>query len=126
MAIRSATENSRLSITERHAAALVVSALNGSHHHVAFLSGQLQERGAPVWLVDNLCRAPWWAATDDDRLDVIAMFAARLTQAPQSVAAVDVDRLRSVGLTDGEIHELVNVVSYYNCLNRLSSGLGLR
>ena len=125
MAIRSATETSRCSITERHAAGLVVSALNGSERQVAFLAGQLQERGVPGWLVDSLCRAPWWPATDDDRLDVITMFAARLTQAPQSVAAVHVDRLRAVGLTDGQIHELVNVVSYYNCLNRMTAGLGL-
>ena len=54
------------------------------------------------------------------------MFAARLTQSPQAVDANDITRLRSFGLTDGQIHELVNVVSYYNCLNRMTAGFGLR
>jgi uncharacterized peroxidase-related enzyme len=126
MTIRSATEMSRLSLTERHLAGLVVSVLNGAPHHVWVESEALLELGTPRWLVDAVTRAPTWPASDDDRLDVIAIFAARLTQSPQAVCADDIARLRSVGLGDGEIHELVNVVSYYNCLNRMTAGLGLR
>ena len=57
---------------------------------------------------------------------MIAIFAVRLTQSPQAVDADDITRLRSFGFTDGQIHELVNVISYYNCLNRMTAGLGLR
>jgi uncharacterized peroxidase-related enzyme len=125
VSIRSATEISRLSLIERHAAALVVSALNGSQHHVRELSERLARAATPPWVIDALVRAPSWPGTDDDRLDAIVMFAARLTRAPQSIATVDIERLRSVGLTDAQMHELVNVVSYYSCLNRMVAGLGL-
>jgi uncharacterized peroxidase-related enzyme len=126
MSIRSATEMLRLSLTERHWAGLVVSVLNGSPHYVRAESEVLLDRGVPRDLVDAVTRAPTWPASDDDRLDVIAIFAARLTQSPQAVGVDDIERLRSVGLTDTQIHELVNVVSYYNCLNRMTAGLGLR
>jgi uncharacterized peroxidase-related enzyme len=125
MTIRSATEISRLSLTERHRAGLVVSTLNGAQHHVQVESEQLLELGTPVWLIDAVVRAPAWPAADHDRLDVIAIFAARLTQSPRTVGADDIARLRSVGLSDGQILDLVNVVSYYNCLNRMTAGLGL-
>jgi uncharacterized peroxidase-related enzyme len=117
---------SRLSLTERHLAGLVVSALNGAEHHVRVESEQLLELGTPRWLVEAVVRAPGWPASDNDRLDVLAMFAARLTQSPRAVGADDITRLRDVGLDDSQIHELVNVVSYYNCLNRMTAGLGLR
>ena len=52
MSIRSATEMSRLSLTERHLAGLVVSALNGAEHHVRVESEQLLELGTPRWLVE--------------------------------------------------------------------------
>jgi len=125
MAIRSATEMSRLSLTERHLAGLVVSVLNGSPHHVRVESEALAGLDTPGWLIDSVTRAPSWPASDDDRLDVIAIFAARLTQSPQAISPDDIARLRSVGLADSQIHELVNVVSYYNCLNRMTAGLGL-
>ena len=117
---------SRLSLTERHLAGLVVSAVNGAEHHVRVESEQLLELGTPRWLVEAITRAPVWPASDDDRLDMIAIFAARLTQSPRAVGADDITRLRCAGLTDGQIHELVNVVGYYNCLNRMAAGLGLR
>ena len=57
MTIRSATEMSRLSLTERHLAGLVVSALNGAEHHVRVESEQLLELGTPRRLVEAVTRA---------------------------------------------------------------------
>jgi uncharacterized peroxidase-related enzyme len=123
---RTATEISSLSLAERQIACLVVSAINGSTHHIGIVSRQLLALGVPRWLVDAIVRAPAWPSSEDDRLDVITMFAAQLTAAPRSIAATGIDRLRSVGLTDRDIVELVNLIGYYNCVNRVAAGIALR
>lgn len=37
----------------------------------------------------------------------------------------DLDRLRAVGLDDGEILEVVHVVGYFNHINRVADALGV-
>ena len=76
-------------------------------------------------VVDAIVRTPGRPASDDDRHDVISIFAARLTQSPGSITPPDVEPLREVGLTDRDIAELVGLVSYFNCLNRVAIGLAL-
>lgn len=123
---RTATEISSLSLVERQIAGLVVSAMNGSAQHTRILSRQLLALGVAPWLIDAIVRAPAWPSSEDDRLDVITMFAAQLTASPRSIAATGIERLRSVGLTDRDIVELVNLIGYYNGLNRIAIGLALR
>jgi alkylhydroperoxidase family enzyme len=36
----------------------------------------------------------------------------------------DLDELRAGGLTDSEIHDAVQVISYFNYINRLADALG--
>ena len=45
---------------------------------------------------------------------------------PAEIAETDVERLREVGLDDLEILDLNNIVAYYNYINRVANGLGLR
>jgi len=52
-------------------------------------------------------------------------YAVKLTRAPESVSERDVERLREVGLTDGEILDTCQVVAYYNFVNRMAQGLGV-
>lgn len=40
------------------------------------------------------------------------------------MGASDVERLRSRGFDDRAIHDLVQVVSYFNYINRVADGLG--
>jgi alkylhydroperoxidase family enzyme len=37
----------------------------------------------------------------------------------------DVEALRDIGLTDGEILDVCQVTAYYNYVNRLADGLGV-
>ncbi|MGO9875189.1 MAG: carboxymuconolactone decarboxylase family protein [Acidimicrobiia bacterium] len=121
-----ATTMSSLTPAERQLAALVVSTINASAYHVRLITDELRRLGVPGWILNAVARAPGWPASDDDRLDIITLFAARLTRSPRSMAEEDIVRLRTVDLTDHNIVDLANLVSYYNYVNRIAVSLGLR
>ena len=50
-------------------------------------------------------------------------YAVKLTLAPGAMAEEDVLRLRSVGLNDPEITVAVQVIGYFNYINRVADGL---
>ena len=50
-------------------------------------------------------------------------FAVKLTRSPGAMEVGDVDRLRSEGLDDRAIHDAVQVISYFNYINRIADGL---
>ena len=52
-------------------------------------------------------------------------YAVKLTRAPRSIDAADVERLRHVGFEENAILDICQVVSYYNYVNRLADGLGV-
>lgn len=51
--------------------------------------------------------------------------AVRLTRTPSSVHKDDLDRLRSLGLSDKAIHDATQVISFFNYINRIADGLGV-
>lgn len=52
-------------------------------------------------------------------------FVVRLTLAPRLMTAERVDALRASGLSDRDIHDVVNVVCCFSYMNRLADGLGV-
>jgi len=52
-------------------------------------------------------------------------YAGKLTQAPASCRAADVDALRAAGANDLEIHAAVQVAAYFNYINRIADALGV-
>ncbi len=52
-------------------------------------------------------------------------YAVKVTRSPHAIREVDIEYLRSVGLTDGEILDACQVTAYYNFVNRMASGLGV-
>ena len=69
--------------------------------------------------------ADWRSAplTATDR--ALAAFADKLTRAPATMTAADVEALRRHGLTDRAIHDATQVVSYFNYINRVADALGI-
>jgi uncharacterized peroxidase-related enzyme len=53
------------------------------------------------------------------------MYAEKLTQSPNGVKEQDVVKMRDGGMSDGEILEINQVVSYFNYANRTVLGLGV-
>ncbi len=61
----------------------------------------------------------------DARLHAGIEYAEKITIALASITEKDIEGLRSVGFTDGEILEINQVVSYFNYVNRMVVGLGV-
>ena len=55
----------------------------------------------------------------------VLAYARRLTEAPANVSKADAQALRAAGLTDGELLEVNQVVSYFAYANRTILGLGV-
>ena len=52
-------------------------------------------------------------------------FAVTLTRAPASVGLTDVDALRALGWDDTAIHDAIQVIAYFNYINRIAEGVGI-
>jgi len=67
----------------------------------------------------------WRSAGLDDATMALLYFAERLTDDCASVDADDVARLRQHGYDDRAISSCVQVVAYFNYINRIAEGLGV-
>jgi uncharacterized protein YciW len=52
-------------------------------------------------------------------------YAERLTRDPSSVSEDDIYQLRATGWSDRAIHDIAQVIAYYNYVNRVADGLGV-
>jgi alkylhydroperoxidase family enzyme len=48
-----------------------------------------------------------------------------LTRQPSAVGEADVTRLRAEGWSDAAIHDAIQVVSYFNYINRIAEAVGV-
>lgn len=49
----------------------------------------------------------------------------KLTHAPASVADADAEGLRSHGWSDACIHDAIQVIAFFNYINRVAEGVGI-
>ena len=49
----------------------------------------------------------------------------KLTEAPASVGRADADGLRAHGWDDRAIHDAIQVIAYFNYINRIAEGVGV-
>ena len=52
-------------------------------------------------------------------------FAKKLTETPNKVNEIDIQTLRDLDLTDKDISQIVQIIGYFNYINRVADGLGL-
>jgi uncharacterized peroxidase-related enzyme len=55
----------------------------------------------------------------------LCAFAARLTHHPHEMTPADLEALRAHGFDDRAIHDAVQVIAYFNYINRIADGLGV-
>jgi uncharacterized peroxidase-related enzyme len=60
-----------------------------------------------------------------ERERALCEFAEKLTCTPAQMRRADCDRLRAVGLSDRDILDAVEVISYFNYINRVADALGV-
>jgi len=59
------------------------------------------------------------------RQKALAKFAEQVTRTPSAGRAQDLETLRLHGLTDRDILDAVEVISYFNYINRVADALGI-
>ena len=59
------------------------------------------------------------------RQKALARFAVKVTRKPASVRPRDLAGLRKQGLSDRDILDAVQVISYFNYVNRIADALGI-
>ena len=50
-------------------------------------------------------------------------YAVKLTRAPAAVGATDADELRAHGWEDAAIHDAIQVIAYFNYINRVADAV---
>jgi len=118
--------DSGLSDPEKNVVIYVTSVLNSTPHCASGARHKLRIIGVDDDLVAKIMADPFAPATGDERLDAIVEYTAMLTRSPGSITKADIDRLRSVGLSDADIVALNNLSAYFCYTNRVATGLGLR
>jgi uncharacterized peroxidase-related enzyme len=59
------------------------------------------------------------------RTRALCDYAVLLTREPGRVGGPQAEALRSVGLTDEDIHDAIQVIAYFNYINRVAEGVGV-
>jgi uncharacterized peroxidase-related enzyme len=75
-------------------------------------------------LVDRIA-IDWEISGLDEATLALVRFGAKLTRSPSQVGDGDIEALRYHGFDDAGISSCVQVVSYFNYMNRIAEGLGI-
>jgi uncharacterized peroxidase-related enzyme len=67
----------------------------------------------------------WRSAGLDEATTALLIYAEHLTDSPASVGADEITHLRSLGFDDAAISSCVQVIAYFNYINRIAEGLGV-
>ena len=55
----------------------------------------------------------------------LCKFAEKLTKYPYSISNIDIENFKKYQYNEKEISEIIQVISYFNYINRVADGLGL-
>ena len=115
---------SGLSRGEREAIAVTTSAANRCEYCVNHHAEALRRYETDAALIERISRGD--RSGLPPRLAALLDHAARLTSAPDAVTETHVAGLRTAGLSDDEILDATLVTAYFNFVNRIALGLGVR
>ncbi|MGE3175513.1 MAG: hypothetical protein AB7O97_23015 [Planctomycetota bacterium] len=65
----------------------------------------------------------WRAAALSPQDRALCAYADKLTRTPAAMTAADIDVLRGHGLDDAQVHDAIQVVSYFNYINRVADAV---
>ena len=112
-----------LTRAERELGAAVESRLNGCVYCTAVHAQRFEQLARRNDVIRQLFEQPDGAGTTPRERAIVA-FSARLGLTPQTLSAADVQAVRSAGLDDREVLDLVHAVALFGWANRLMLNLG--
>ncbi len=84
----------------------------------------LREEANDDDLVDRFAEN-WRTAGLPEAILATLEFAVKLTRTPEKMQQQDIKDLRSHGYTEAEIHDIVQITSFFNYINRVADALGV-
>jgi uncharacterized peroxidase-related enzyme len=113
-----------LSAAEREMIAVAVSMANGCLYCLVAHGAALREAlGDPI-LADRIT-LDYKRAGLNDKHTAILDFAVKLTRTPLDCLERDLHHLRSLGLTEYEVWDVIEIAAMYNFTNRMSQATGM-
>lgn len=91
-------------------------------HH----GNSLQEEGADLQGIRSFIQGDYQGFARDNREEQLFHFAEALTRSPHVVEEDDIEPLKEAGMSEDEISHAVQVISYFNYINRIAEGLGVQ
>jgi uncharacterized peroxidase-related enzyme len=61
----------------------------------------------------------------EPRMRALCDFGVKVTAEPSKVGAADIEALRAAGWSDAAIHDALQVVAYFNYINRIAHAVGV-
>ena len=119
---------SNITRKQREMVATFVSNLNECHywinHHGAALQKLIRDNEKADKIFSEVI-ADYNTADISKKERAMLCYAEKLTKKPKSVKKEDIKNLKEMGLSDKDILDLNQVVSYFNYVNRIAEGLGI-
>ena len=90
--------------------------------HADDLRAEIALEGGDPGLADVIL-TDWRNATLDAPDRALCAYAEKLTRTPGAMTEADLQPLRAAGLDDGAIHHAVQVIGYFNYINRVADAV---
>ena len=117
--------NSNVPRFERELLAVVTSISNECEYWIRAHLYDLRSETKDQKLVDEIA-ANWKESGLTEQQKAICYFAEKLTLNPGKIDKLDVQKIKDFGYVDKEVSEIVQIISYFNYINRVADGLGLK
>ena len=73
--------------------------------------------------MEGIARGDWADVAGDPQDAALCAYAVKLTRTPSEMAEADVSCLRAAGLDDVAIHDAIQVIAYFNYINRIADAV---
>jgi uncharacterized peroxidase-related enzyme len=113
-----------LDLPAREMIAVVVSVRNRCEYCIASHSAGLRLALGDAALADRIAEDHRRAGLDERHVAMLE-YALKLTDEPASCRETDLEHLRSLGFTDDELRDVIELTAMFNFTNRLTSAAGI-
>ena len=73
----------------------------------------------------HLIAKDWKKANLSERHQALCHFAEKVSEAPKQIKIEDLFSLKQTGYSDRAIHDAVQIIGYFNYINRIADSLGV-
>jgi len=116
--------NSKVPRFDRELLAVVTSISNECEYWISAHLYDLRSETKDQKLVDEIA-VNWKESGLTEQQKAICYFAEKLTLNPGKIDKEDIHKIKEFGYVDKEVSEIVQIISYFNYINRVADGLGL-